>query len=185
MTRNDEAHWSELMQRSQAGNAPAYEQLLTELADGIMAYLRHRFGPADFTEDCVQECLFAIHQARHTFMPGRPFRPWLFAIVRNRAIDMLRRQHAYTRVFPVRLDDVQDADLTSTGAEEQHDRAQRAGSVLELLAPGHREALRLTKLMGYSIDEAAGHLGISRSAMKVRVHRATRAAVRVLEGERE
>jgi DNA-directed RNA polymerase specialized sigma24 family protein len=43
----------------------------------------------------------------------------------------------------------------------------------------------LTKLMGLSITEAAMRAGISAGAMKVRVHRATRAAIRVMEADRE
>jgi RNA polymerase sigma-70 factor (ECF subfamily) len=55
-------------------------------------YLRRHFGESDFVEDCVQECLLAIHRARATFDPARRFRPWMFAIVRHKAIDMLRRR---------------------------------------------------------------------------------------------
>jgi DNA-directed RNA polymerase specialized sigma24 family protein len=39
--------------------------------------------------------------------------------------------------------------------------------------------------MGLSVADAASRAGISAGAMKVRVHRATRAAIRVLEADRE
>ena len=185
MRRNDEAHWSELMRRTQAGDSPAYARLLAELGDAIAGYLYHRFGPVDFADDCVQECLIAIHEARHTFIQARPFRPWLFAIVRHRAIDMLRRQRAHAALFRSGLDDTVPGMAHTTDGAEQQVRRMSAGSVLAALNPGQREALVLTKLMGFSITEAAGRLGISEGAMKVRVHRATRAAVKVLEAERE
>jgi RNA polymerase sigma-70 factor (ECF subfamily) len=184
MPRNDEAHWSELMQRSQAGDAPAYERLLTELGDAIARYLFHRFGAVDFADDCVQECLIAVHEARHTFMQGRPFRPWLFAVVRHRAIDMLRRERARSQLFDARQDPALTA-IDPVGSAEHQDRRMSAASVLASLSPHHQEALMLTKLMGFSIVEAAGRLGISEAAMKVRVHRATRAAVKMLEAECE
>jgi hypothetical protein len=53
-----------------------------------MRYVPHRFGNVEFADDCVQESLIALHEARHTFLPGRPIRPWVFAIVRNQAIDI-------------------------------------------------------------------------------------------------
>ena len=36
----------------------------------------------------------AIHLARHTYDPSRPFRPWMFAIVRHKTIDILRKQRS-------------------------------------------------------------------------------------------
>ncbi len=118
-------------------------------------------------------------------MPHRPFRAWLFAIVRNRAIDMLRRQRAHSRIFSAGLDDPDTLAMCSAGDDEQQIRDASAGSVLAALNPQQREALTLTKLLGFSITEAADRLGISRTAMKVRVHRATLAAAKALEGDRE
>lgn len=173
------------MQRSQAGDAPAYERLLTELGVAIAAYLRSRFGPVDFAEDCVQECLIAIHEARHTFEPGRPFRPWLFAIVRNRAIDMLRRQRTHAALVVPGLTPEQVDVADEAMDPERRERSFAMGEVMAALEPEHREALQLTRMMGFSTAEAARRLGISETALRVRVHRATRAAIRVLEAETE
>jgi RNA polymerase sigma-70 factor (ECF subfamily) len=184
MTDNDEVRWAELMCRSQAGDALAYERLLTELADAIAGYVRYRFGRVSFAEDCVQDCLIAVHEARHTFAQGRLFRSWLFAIVRNRAIDLLRHQRVHAAVFS---SDVGTAELDGVAAgstEIEEQPADGAGTILSLLAPRHREVLMLTKVMGFTNAEAAERLGISTGAVKVRVHRATRAAVKALESER-
>jgi RNA polymerase sigma-70 factor (ECF subfamily) len=48
------------------------------------------------------------------------------------------------------------------------------GRLLASLSTQHREVLVLTKIIGYSIAEAAEKIGISESAVKVRVHRAIR-----------
>ena len=95
---SDEQCWSRLMVHAQAGNESDYQQLLTELTDVIYNFLRSRFGNHHFIEDCVQETLIAIHQARHTYDRHRPFRPWLFAIVRHKAIDTLRKQRTRQRI---------------------------------------------------------------------------------------
>ncbi len=87
---DDEARWSALMRQSQIGDAASYAQLLNELGDVIEAFLRTRFGRAHFVEDCVQESLLALHRARHSYDTGRPFRPWMFAVVRHKTIDVLR-----------------------------------------------------------------------------------------------
>ena len=99
MQESDEHRWSALMVNAQAGNESDYRQLLKELAIVIQKFLRSRFGYHHFIEDCVQEALIAVHQARHTYDPQRPFRPWLFAIVRHKAIDNLRKQRTREKVI--------------------------------------------------------------------------------------
>lgn len=59
-----------------------------------------------------------------------------------------------------------------------------AGEILTQLEPNQRHALALTKILGYSLSEAAEQTGISESAMKSRVSRAVRAAEALLNRER-
>jgi len=172
----DEQRWSHYMAAAHRGDARLYERLLRELAGVIRAYIRSRFGTLAFTDDCVQECLIAIHSARHTYDPKRPFRPWLFAIVRNKTVDLLRRSFTSGRAQQAM------GDMPAT---EPDPRAEiEAGEILAGLKPEFRSALTLTKIIGYSINEAAEHSGISENAMKSRVSRAIRAAESLLKEER-
>ena len=170
----DEQRWSALMARAHGGDRAAYELLMTELGEAIGAYLRSRFGAMDALEDCVQEALLAIHRARHTYDPARPFRPWLFTIVRHRTIDVLRR-------LPSGRRDV-DPGNEPASSGEQH-AAIDSARLLERLAPAERQALSLTKLAGYSLAEAGRQCGVSEGAMKVRVHRALKSLKKLLESE--
>jgi RNA polymerase sigma-70 factor, ECF subfamily len=185
MHSDDEHDWYEWMLLAQAGDAHAYNKLLASISRAITSYILRRFGNVEFADDCVQESLIALHEARHTFLPGRLIRPWVFAIVRNQAIDMLRRQQRRKRLFAVDLDEPAVPVPDAAPDESTDDRRETAGRVLEALPPQQKQALVLTKLMGLSITEAASRAGISAGAMKVRVHRATRAAIRVVEADRE
>jgi RNA polymerase sigma-70 factor (ECF subfamily) len=161
------------------GDKRLYERLLKELAPVIEAYVRSRFGTLTFTEDCVQECLLASHTARHTYDPARRFRPWLFAIVRNKTVDLLRRSYTSDRVRgqPWARAAAAQALAPDPAAE------LAAGEILANLKPQFRSALTLTKIIGYSVIEAAEHSGISETAMKSRVRRAIRAAESLLNEE--
>jgi RNA polymerase sigma-70 factor, ECF subfamily len=172
----DERRWSKYMAAAHRGDSRLYERLLGELASVIEAYIRSRFGALAFTEDCVQECLMAIHRARHTYDPARPFRAWLFAVVRNKTVDLLRRSYAGERV-PL-------GPPGKDGTAPDPRTEIEAGEVLAELKPEFRNALMLTKIIGYSINEAAEHTGISETAMKSRVRRAIRAAETLLREER-
>ena len=176
----EEQRWSEWMARANRGDAQAYRDLMGEVAEAVEAFVRSQLGGSDFVEDCVQESLLAVHRARATYDPGRPFRPWLFTIVRHKTIDLLRRRGVRERergTEPDQLAAVADpASADPTAGLE-------AGALLGRLEPEQREALALTKLAGYSLAEAAERAGVSQSAMKTRVHRALRAARRILERE--
>jgi RNA polymerase sigma-70 factor, ECF subfamily len=166
------------MAAAHRGDKRLYERLLRETAMAIDRYIRRRFGALSFVDDCVQECLLAVHNARHTYDPARPFRPWLFALVRNKTIDLLRRSYAE---HP--LDDAIDADtLPALSANQAQVDAE---DILARLQPQFRSALVLTKIEGYSLGEAADRSGISETAMKSRVSRALRAAESLLHAERD
>jgi len=179
MQESDEQRWSTLMASAQAGNASDYRQLLEELAQVIQNFLRSRFGDYHFIEDCVQESLIAIHQARHTYDPRRPFRAWLFAIVRNKAIDFFRQQRTRAKAY-----DHYHREQEILSQPVSHNVSQSeisAGRLLESLSAQHREVLVLTKVIGFSIAETAQKLGVSEGAVKVRVHRAVKKLQQLLE----
>ncbi|MEO8467680.1 MAG: sigma-70 family RNA polymerase sigma factor [Gammaproteobacteria bacterium] len=172
----DERRWSQFMAAAHRGDSRLYERLLGELASVIAAYVRSRFGALFYAEDCVQECLIAIHNARHTYDPKRPFRPWLFAIVRNRTVDLLRRSYASDRVREIA------GDLHRVAPDPRAEL--EAGEIFVGLKPEFSRALILTKILGCSINEAAQRSGISATAMKSRVSRAIRAAELLIHAER-
>ena len=140
---DDERRWCLSMSRAQQGDKQAYESLLTELASVIEAYLRLRFGSIDMLEDCVQECLIAIHKARHTYNPRREFRPWMFTLVRHRMIDLLRKRSCRVQT----TEDFNDNELDLTDPDHIH-RLIDGVRILESLQPDYREAVTLTKYAG-------------------------------------
>jgi len=179
MQESDENRWSLLMVSAQAGNESDYQQLLKEVAEVITKFLRSRFGHQHFIEDCVQESLIGIHQARHTYDPKRHFRPWLFAIVRNKAIDFLRKKRTMVKAHE---DFQREQEILSQPSSQSVPLDEiTEGRLLESLSVQHREVLVLTKIIGFSIAETAERLGISESAVKVRVHRAVRKLQQLLE----
>jgi RNA polymerase sigma-70 factor (ECF subfamily) len=94
-------------------------------------------------------------------------RPWLLAIARREHARLYERKRHAT----VALDDLiatEDPALASVPSEDHSD----VGAAISSLDPHYREPLVLQALMGYSIDEIATHLGLTRSAVLSRLHRA-------------
>lgn len=174
----DEKRWSALMVSAQAGDEADYRCLLGELSDVVMRYLSSRIGFHHFLDDCVQETLIAIHEARHTYDSNRKFRPWLFAIVRHKAIDALRKQRSQQNI----IDSQAVLEQPDIGAE-QLENSILSGRLVNSLSAPYREAITLTKIVGLSTSEAAAQLSISESALKVRIHRAITQLRRMMEAD--
>ena len=178
---SDELRWAALMVNAQAGDEADYRLLLGEISNVIHQYLCSRFGHHHFIEDCVQDTLIAIHQARHTYDSRRLFRPWMFAIVRNKAIDTLRRQRSHNNTVVAQ----REAALVNSQVTES-DRPERNlvhGQLTDALSPQHREAILLTKIIGLSTAEAAAQLRITESVLKVRIHRAIARLKRLVQAD--
>ena len=83
--------WGTWMALAQAGDRQAYQALLQAIGPYLRAIARRLLGHED-VEDAVQEILLVVHGIRHTYQPGRPFKPWLATIASRRCIDLLRRR---------------------------------------------------------------------------------------------
>jgi RNA polymerase sigma-70 factor (ECF subfamily) len=172
-----EHRWGMLMQSAQGGDRASYDRLLREILPELRAVVTARIPDASSVDDAVQNALLSIHRARHTFEPGRPFGPWMRAIARNAAIDVLRARRARTaREVPVDVE-----KLASVPQEERSDRpVSRLRLALESLPRGQREAIELIHLRCFSVVQAAQEVGIKPGALKVRAHRGYRALRAIL-----
>lgn len=159
-------HWGALMAAALDGNAGAYNRLLRDIRPWLDRYYGRRL-PLSMVEDATQDTLIAIHQKRHTYEPGRPFRPWLGAIARYKWIDRLR---AMGRKPTVSLDE-ELFEPSVDGHEASVTSAILLDELIARLKPAQVAAIRLVKLQGFSIEEAAGITGQSESLVKVNIHR--------------
>ena len=91
MTASQESEFRGLMQLAQTGDQQAYHALLTGLVPIVRRYVEQRSSRAPWTDDAVQDILWALHQARHTWNPSRPFAPWCYALMQHRMVDAARK----------------------------------------------------------------------------------------------
>ena len=151
------------MAAAQSGDTVAYRTLLMDVSAWLRRYFARRLPPS-FVDDTVQDTLLAIHQKRHTYDPARPFGPWLAAVARHKWIDRLRAQKGSSS--EALHDDIAVADhgdaVTSAWSLE---------GLLRQIKPAQAEVIRLVKLQGLSIEEAATATGQSASLVKVNIHR--------------
>jgi RNA polymerase sigma-70 factor (ECF subfamily) len=169
------------MRQAQEGDQPAYADLLVELAAVSARYARSRLGAVPWVDDVVQDTLLAVHVARHTYDPERPFAPWFYAIVRSRLVDAVRR-HRRVALHEYAGDEVPEPrnDAVAPRAELDVDAIRRA---LAVLPTRQREVIEALKFRDESVREIAGRLGLTESAVKVTAHRGYKALKRLLGGK--
>lgn len=167
---DDEHRLKMLMVAGLGGDEAAYRAVLGALARHLRGFFRRRLAsrPAD-CEDLVQETLLAVHTRRHTFDRSQPLTPWVFAIARYKLVDWLRR-HARQDALHDPVDEWRN-DLAVEGGQEADTARHDVSELLGTLPAKQREPIRLVKLEGLSVVEAAERTGLSVSAVKVGIHR--------------
>jgi RNA polymerase sigma-70 factor (ECF subfamily) len=156
-----------LLGQAQQGDQVAYEEFLIETAVILRGYLGKRME-YQMVEDVLQDTLLSIHRFLHTYLPGRPVGPWLYAICSNRVVDFYRRKR---RIQLVESDvDINEeaAFRTERGNESPLGNAVDA---LMKLPERQRRIIELLKIQGLSVKEVATQTGMSESSVKVTAFR--------------
>jgi RNA polymerase sigma factor (sigma-70 family) len=158
-----ESDWRALMVAVQSGDADVYRRLLTEVSAWLHRYYVRRL-PTAMVDDAVQEVLLAVHEKRHTYDPAQAFGPWLAAIARYKWIDRLRAMKAAS------MEELSD-DLAVLDHGDAVQDARSLELLLRKLKPAQAEVIRLVKLQGLSLEEAAARSGQTVALVKVNIHR--------------
>jgi len=72
------------------GDRQALETLVRRYEKELFHYLRAFLRDHQAAEDIFQLTFLTVYRSSHQFQSGRRFRPWLYAIATNRAIDLQR-----------------------------------------------------------------------------------------------
>ena len=168
----------------QSGQRDSFTQLVQRYEKELFSYLRRYTGNAEMAEDAFQTTFLQVHLKCQQFEPSRKFRPWLYAIATNQAIDLQRRNRRH-RAISLNHSRSQDGDdvgrlmdlleSDETGPLRRLQTAERRewvqGELNEL--PDHlRTVVLLVYFQGLKYREAADALSIPVGTVKSRLHAA-------------
>src|SRR5437879_5984459 len=88
----------ELLTSFQQGPHEAFGALVRRYEGELYGDLRRYLGDRDLADDVFQNTFLQVYTKINQYEPGRPVRPWLYAIATNQAIDALRRQGRHQTV---------------------------------------------------------------------------------------
>ena len=171
----------QLLVEAQAGGRGARDELARRMRGPAFVLALQLVGNRDDALDIAQDALLRLFQHLGRVAPDRPVRPWLFAIVRNRARDLWRSRAARPNESLDARPDVAEHIAAPAGDPEQQaalrQRARRIWSAIATLSHAHREMLVLRDFHDLSYAEIAQVLAIPIGTVMSRLH-AARAALR-------
>lgn len=166
----------DLMRMAQQGNRKAYEALLAQVAARMRGLVRGRapWMNVHDREDMVQDILLALHAARATWDPTRPFLPWMVTIARNRMADHARR-YARRAGFDIRTEDLSGvfSDRPTHANSDSVVNFLSVKTSMDSLSLVERRAFEMVRLRDMSMADAAEQTGSTVAAIKIALHRAT------------
>jgi len=146
----------------------------------LVRYLVHLLGRREHVEDLVQETWLRVLERGRQYDSRLRFEPWLFAIARNLALDLLRRK-------PLPICDTCESpaspDPSPFEATAKTEEAARLARSLAALEPLSREALLLRFQEEMSLLEIARVVQAPVSTVSSRIYRGLAALRTQLEKE--
>jgi len=164
------------MERYQQADPEAPAALVAALSPALLRFFRSQVVSREHADDLLQETWLRIHRVRHTYRPGEPVRPWVYAIARRVCVDGYRRTRRITvhetamEVLPER-----PALLDPRGALPAFD------TLVAVLPEAQREVITMLKVGGLSLEEVARATSSTVGAVKQKAHRAYERLRKLLE----
>jgi len=174
---------------SQIDQVEVRRQQFVMLTDGIKTEL-YNFalrltGSREEAEDLLQESYFKAYKYFHQLRDQDKFKEWIFQITANQFKNFLRKKKKENTFYQ---DDSEhqfnEPEKVFRNPDElcyQRDRSVTVQKALEMISPKMRSVLVLFEIEGYSIEEVADTLRISRGTVKSRLHYARRKLREILE----
>ena len=167
------------------GIREAFEEIVHRYERELYNYLYRYLGNAANAEDIFQKTFLAVLRECDKFEAGREFRPWLYRIATNKAVDLQRKakQVSITSIDAQMGGDPEGCCIADAIVgkepepfEDPMDRevASKVREAVELLPEQMRQVIYMVYFQGLTYREAADVVGIHFSTLSIRLKNAVR-----------
>ena len=182
-TTSDEAL---LLAYRDTGDRASLEMLVRRYQTELYSFLRRYLGDDGLAEDAFQLTFLQVHKKAALFDSSRRFRPWLYGVATNQAIDLKRREKRRRhRSLDTPSTNSDLRETTHAGALPDHraatqdplvekEQTEQIRAALDELGEPGRSAVELVYLQGMQYRDAADVLDVPVGTVKSRVHTAIR-----------
>jgi len=160
------------LQRCARGDRAALQALFEQEAARLVGVARRILGRQELAEEAVQDAFLQIWRLAGRYDPELgSARGWIYAVLRNRALN-LRRDGAREDLLEAgELERLQDAAAVTDDAFARLAESSRLRGCLQRLEAARRACLLLAYVAGFSHGEIAGRLGLPLGTAKAWIRR--------------
>ena len=182
---------ADLLARLRAGDEAAFEELVRNETRHLLAVARRLVRNEEDAQDVVQQAFLSAFRALPSFNGQSRLTTWLHKITANAALMKLRTrsrrpEDSIEDLLPQFLEDGHHAEqfsewvLPADVRLVRHETRTHVRAAIEQLPDGYRRVLILRDIEEFSTEETAETLGLTATAVKVRLHRARQALLKLL-----
>ena len=155
------------MERYQQADPEAPAALVGALSPALLRFFKSQVPSREQADDLLQETWLRIHRVRHTYRPGEPVLPWVYAIARRVRVDGYRRSRRIT-AYEIAMEILPEPRLRA----EPRNRLPEFEALIAPLPEAQREVVTMLKVGGLSLEEVACATSCTVGAVKQKAHRA-------------
>ncbi len=170
------------MARFQAGESPAFEELVMRFKDRIYNFLFRFFNSEDMAEDILHDTFLRVYQKKHLYRPIARVSTWMFTVAKNLALTEIKRQKS-RRMYPISTMGFSDGEYQLAGdfhrphvSIESEVTERVIQQALDSLPSQYRTAVILRDIQDLSYQEISQILEVPVGTVKSRVSRGRRQA---------
>lgn len=160
-----------MLQQYAAGDESALDQLVQLYQEPAFWVARHVIHDDDLAKDIVQDAFIRVLRKPELYDPKRPFKAWFLQIVRNLAIDYLRKKRPNT-VQVLAETAEEPGDKSTVEPLAQRELQERIQLVLAEVPEKYRELIILRDVEGLGPDEIATITDVDYGTTRWRIHNA-------------
>ena len=175
---NEQSREQQLVSAARDGDMDAFEALVHLYEKRVFALTLRMCGNPEDAAEAAQEAFLAAWQGLAFFRGEASFSTWLYRLVSNACVDLLRRDGRRRASAGPSLDDeelnldVPDPAPSPQDAAERQELREEIERGLSALSPEHREVLILREIHQLRYDEIADSLSLDVGTVKSRISRA-------------
>lgn len=171
MTKNANQIYDEwLVLKVQSGDMTAVTELVNRWQPALIAYARIVTRDTDLAAEAVQESWISSTRAITKLQDPARFRSWLYRIVHNQCIDLIRLKQRHRQTMATHT--LENEVLQDNDSLNSIDNADEVNHVLGRIPENQRAILSLYYLSELDIKEIAGLLALPTGTVKSRLHTA-------------
>jgi len=160
----------ELVARTQAGDAEAFDDLVVRYSPRLYGLVYNMTSNHEDTNDLVQEIFAKAYRSLKRFQGKSAFYTWIYSIAVNMTLNFLKKRNRQRKLS---LDDVDqniqnDADFIEHTSKTDPVREviilelqQRLNAALQTLSDDHRAVVTMFDIMGMPHNQISEILGVS------------------------